>query len=62
VVNHQNMKQPQKNIITSKQAIQIEKEKEKNAKRNEDFELGNMQKFNYSNKKEVNFFLIFYLL
>ena len=54
MVNHQNMKQPQ-NITTSKQAIQIEKEKEKIAKRNEDFELGNMQKFNYSNKKEVIF-------
>lgn len=43
VANHQNTKEPQK-IITSKQAIQHIKEKEKTSKKNEDFELGNMQK------------------
>jgi len=52
VANHNNSSQPQK-ILTSKQAIQLEKEKEKNIKKNEDLELGNMQKMNYHKKSDV---------
>lgn len=54
--NYQNQAQPQK-ILTSKQAIQNEKEKEKITKKKEDLELGSMQTYNFTKNNEVFFIM-----